>query len=371
MTNIEETASIENIVKQFNFEGELIDYVAYGNGHINDTYMVRFKKEDGTGVRYILQRVNTNIFKQPREVMENIEAVTLHLKEQIIARGGDPLRETLNAVKTVDNKVCYEDKIHGFWKAYLFIEGSLAIEIVENESHFYQSALAFGAFQAALHDFPAEKLHATIPDFHNTPKRFKTFIDAVVENSEGRAQDVQEEINFVKDREAFTHTLRDLHEQGLLSLKVSHNDTKLNNVLFDKETELALCVVDLDTVMPGFALDDFGDSIRFGATSSAEDETDLSKVNFQLNLYDLYTKGFLEGAQGILSAVEVEHFPEGAKMMTLECGMRFLTDYLQGDVYFKTDYPSHNLDRARNQFKLVSDMESVWDEMKAVSKKYI
>lgn len=366
MSKEKDTPIVEEAINNIDFKGNVKDYKVYGNGHINDTYLVTTDQEK----KYILQRINQGVFKNPVEVMENVDAVTRFIGDKISAAGGDPMRETLNIIRTKDDKVVYKDSEGEYWRGYYFIEDSIGLELVEDPEDFYQSALAFGVFQSQLADFPAHTLHATIKDFHHTPKRFERFKEVLALDPLGRAKDIQEDIQFVLDREAFTHTLQDLHKDGELPLKVTHNDTKLNNVLFDKETGKGLCVIDLDTVMPGFSLDDFGDSIRFGASTGAEDEKDLSKVNFSLELYDLYTKGFLEGADGSLSDLEVSLFPEGAKMMTLECGIRFLTDYLEGDTYFKTAYDDHNLVRTRTQFKLVSDMEKVWDEMKAVSKKY-
>lgn len=360
---------IQDVCSHFQFEGELDQQEGYGNGHINDTYLLDFTSGDNVQ-RYILQRINTNIFKKPQEVMENIDAVTSYLSEQIIARGGDPKRETLNIIKTTDNQLGYVDAEGNYWRAYLFINNSMSIEIIENPEHFYKSGLAFGEFQAALADFPAEKLHFTIPNFHNTMSRFEAFKEAVKNDKAGRAHLVADEIQFVLDREAFTSVLWDYHAEGKLPLKVTHNDTKLNNVLFDQDTKETLCVIDLDTVMPGFSLDDFGDSIRSGATTGAEDEVDLSKVNFSIELYKRFADGFIEGSNNTLSELEIDLLPEGAKMMTFECGIRFLADYLDGDVYFKTEREHQNLDRTRTQFKLVSDMEKQWDEMKAISQDF-
>lgn len=370
MLKTEINSTTQEAIDNIAFVGTMTGVKSYGSGHINDTFLLDYVLEDGSEAKYILQRINQSVFKKPREVMENVDAVTAFIRKKLIAEGKDPMRETLNIIKTNNDDVVYEDSEGEFWRGYYFIKDSLGLEVVEKPEHFYQSALSFGVFQAQLADFPAETLHATIENFHHTPKRFEAFIAALEADVMNRAAGIEEEIAFVKERESFTHTLRNLYEKGELPLKVTHNDTKLNNVLFDKDTEKGLCVIDLDTVMPGFSLDDFGDSIRFGATTGAEDEPDLSKVNFSLELYDLYTKGFLEGADGSLSELEVSLFPEGAKMMTLECGIRFLTDYLQGDTYFKTSHENHNLDRARTQFKLVKDMESQWDAMKAVAKKY-
>lgn len=364
-----EQAVVETAIKNFKFEGNLTEVSGYGNGHINDTYLLVFNDNDQEN-RYILQRINTNIFKQPEEVMENIEAVTSYLSQQIIAAGGNPLRETMNIIRTLDDALGFEDEDSNYWRAYIFIENSESIEMIENPEHFYKSGLAFGQFQAALADFPAEKLHFTIPNFHNTVSRMADFKQAIENNKSGRKHLIEDEIKWVFERESFASTLWDLHAEGKLPLKVTHNDTKINNVLFDRDTKETLCVIDLDTVMPGFSLDDFGDSIRSGATTGAEDEPDLSKVNFSIDLYKEFAKGFIEGSNNTLSPLEIDLLPEGAKMMTFECGIRFLADYLDGDVYFKTEHEQHNLDRARTQFKLVSDMEDQWSELKDISRNF-
>jgi len=244
------------------------------------------------------------------------------------------------------------------------------VDKAESPEQFYKSAVAFGRFQSLLSDYPAHTLHETIPDFHNTPDRLRKFREAVERDAFGRAGDVRDEILFCNTREAFIHTLADAEKAGELPLRVTHNDTKLNNIMFDSATGEPICVVDLDTVMPGYSVNDFGDSIRFGATTADEDERDLSKVNLDLNLYELYTKGFIEGCGGKLEPKELSLLPAGAKMITLECGMRFLTDYLEGDNYFRIHRPGQNLDRCRTQFKLVADMEKHWDEMAAVVEKF-
>jgi len=251
-----------------------------------------------------------------------------------------------------------------------YIEGSRSYDRVECPEQFYDSALAFGNFQYMLRDYPADTLHETIPNFHNTPERYRQLMESLKNDVAGRAAEVGAEIEFVRARKSFTELFEQAHSEGRLPLRVTHNDTKLNNILFDEKTGGALCVVDLDTIMPGYAINDFGDSIRFGATTSAEDETDLSKVNFDINLFELYVKGFIKGAEGGLTEWEISYLSESAIMMTLECGMRFLADYLNGDVYFKISRPSHNLDRARNQFKLVSDMEASLTKMHSIVKKY-
>ena len=296
--------------------------------------------------------------------------VTSFLRNKIIQNGGDPDRETLNVIRTVDVDNYLVDEDGDYWRTYIFIEDATCFDIVEKQEDFYNSALSFGNFQRLLADYPAATLHETIPNFHNTVSRFADFTRAVEEDVMKRASGVQEEIRFVLDREPDTHVICDALAKGRLPLRVTHNDTKLNNIMIDNKTGKGLCVIDLDTVMPGLAANDFGDSIRFGANHSAEDEPDLSKVNFAIDLFEIYTKGFLQAAGDAFTPLEKETLPWGAKLMTLECGIRFLTDYLEGDHYFHTTRPGQNLDRARTQFKLVQDMEGCWDEMASIVKKY-
>ncbi len=333
----------------------------YGNGHINDTFLVVGRKENGQIKRYILQRINTNVFKNPQEVMHNIELVTDFLKSKT-----DDERRVLTLVRTKNGGAYYEDDFGGFWRLYDFVEDSLCLEAPESSEDFYQSAIAFGEFQKQLMDFPVEQLFETIPDFHNTPDRYERFLSALKKDSSGRAATVEKEIEFVKARKEFCHTLFDAHKAGKLPIRVTHNDTKLNNVMLDAKTRKALCVIDLDTIMLGFSVNDFGDSIRFGASTATDDEKDLNKVWMDIDLFETYAKGFIKGCGGILTKEEIKLLPVGAKMMTLECGMRFLTDYLEGDTYFKTKYDTQNLDRCRTQFKLVSDMEAKWEKMNEI-----
>ena len=302
--------------------------------------------------------------------MENVVNVTEYLRKVISAQGGDPERETLNVVKTLSGNNYYVDDAQNYWRVFLFIENTVCMEQVESPKDFYDSAVAFGNFQKMLAEYPAEKLYETIPNFHNTPSRFRDFQKAVQEDKLGRAALAKEEIEFALAREKDTSVLTDLLQEGKLPLRVTHNDTKLNNILFDSDSKKALCIIDLDTVMPGLSHYDFGDSIRFGASTGAEDETDLSKIELDLNLFEAFVKGFLEGCDGSLTTLEIETLPMGAKLMTYECGIRFLADYLDGDVYFKIHRDGHNLDRARTQFKLVADMEKKWDEMASIIDKY-
>lgn len=360
---------IQEAVNAFEFQGWNVSCERYGSGHINDTFLV-VNEADEKEYRYILQRMNHDIFKDPVSLMKNVEGVTKFLREKIIANGGDPERETLNLVKTRDDGYYFVDSDRNYWRAYYFIGDATCYNLVEKPEDFYQSGKAFGHFQRLLSDYPAKELSETIPNFHNTPVRFETFQQAVKDDVCKRAALVQDEIQFVMDRAEDMTAAQSMLEDGRLPLRVTHNDTKLNNIMIDDATREAVCIIDLDTIMPGLSIFDFGDSIRFGANTAEEDETDLSKVSLSLPLFDVYTKGFLEGCQGKLTEAEVKMLPMGAKLMTLECGMRFLTDFLQGDTYFKIHRENHNLDRTRTQFGLVADMEKKWADMEATVKKY-
>ncbi len=356
-------------LEQFAIDGSVKEIRPYGNGHINDTFLAVFQSGDGEK-RYILQRMNHNIFKNPPLLMENVVGVTDYLRKAILAQGGDPDRETLNVVRTLEGKSYYEDQGHSFWRVFLFVEGTLCLEKVESPKDFYNGGAAFGNFQRMLAEYPAGELHETIPNFHHTPSRFQDFRRALEADRAGRAALVRPEIEFALSREEEISVLTDLLKKGELPLRVTHNDTKLNNILFDRATGRALCVIDLDTVMPGLSLYDFGDSIRFGASTGAEDERDLSRIELDLELFEAFTEGFLKGCGGKLTRREIEMFPMGAKLMTYECGIRFLGDFLEGDVYFKVHRENHNLDRARTQFKLVADMEKKWDQMVSIVEKH-
>ncbi|HID87303.1 MAG TPA: aminoglycoside phosphotransferase family protein [Anaerolineae bacterium] len=323
------------IIQHFEFEGDFLGASPYGFGHINDTYAAYFRKAKGAVHRYILQRINTEVFKKPEELMENIERVTTHLRKKIIAAGGDPERETLNLIPTVEGKTFHRTPDGDYWRAYVFIEGARTYEIVENLDHVYNASRAFGKFQKLLSDFPAEQLHETIPNFHHTRKRFEAFVEAVERDVKNRARFVRAEIEFVEKRAEDTSVLIDLLEQGKLPERVTHNDTKFNNVMIDDQTGEGVCVIDLDTVMPGLTLYDFGDSVRSGANPAAEDERDLSKVCMDLEIFDRLVHGYLDVARDFLTPAEIDLLPFSAKLMTFECGMRFLTDHLNGDVYFK------------------------------------
>ena len=359
-----------SIVKNFAVEGEFVSATPHGSGHINETRLVVTKTDSGER-EYVLQRINNNVFKNPTALMENYVGVTSYLRDVIEKTGGDPTRETLNVIKTKNGENFFLSPDGEYWRMLGFVNNSLCYDKVEKPEQFYMSAVAFGNFQYLLRDYPASTLNEIIPNFHNTPDRIRLFEEALEADVCGRAKDVPEEIEFVLSRREFANTLEEAREAGRLPLRVTHNDTKLNNVLFDKTTGKALCIVDLDTIMPGYSVNDFGDSIRFGATTALEDEKELSKVNFDISLYELYVKGFIEGTRGGLTECEMELLPIGAMMMTFECGTRFLTDYLSGDTYFRIHREGHNLDRARNQFKLVSDMENKWSQLNEIVQKYI
>ena len=345
----------EQIVSKFHIQGGLLRCQEFGSGHINDTYKV----ETDDGHAYILQRINPRVFARPVEVMENVSAVTDFLRKTLKCP-----RETLHFLRTDDNLRYYLDENGDCWRCYEFTDG-ICLEFPETEEDFYESAIAFGRFQEMLSDFPADSLHETIPLFHNTPNRYRMFREAIEKDAVGRAETVQKEIEFLLAREHEAGAICDLLDSGELPLRVTHNDTKINNVLLDSKTKKALCVIDLDTVMPGSSLYDYGDSIRFGAATAAEDERDLEKVTMSLDLFRVYTAGYLKACKS-LTEKEIELLPMGAKMMTLEVAVRFLTDYLNGDVYFKIAYGEHNLVRAHTQMKLVWDMEQKWAQMQAI-----
>lgn len=353
------------IIRHFEMDGEFISGVPYGYGHINDTYALTFQS-GRTIRRYILQRINNKVFKNPEGLMGNIALVTAHLRRKIIQAGGDPLRETLTLIPARGGQNFYRDPSGDYWRVYIFIEQARSYEMVDSLAHVYYAGRAFGNFQQLLYDFPANQLYETIPDFHHTGKRYEAFLRAVDQDLAGRALTSGPEIDFVLARSGDVSLLVNLLEHGALPERVTHNDTKFNNVMIDEITGKGVCVIDLDTVMPGLSLYDFGDSIRSMANPAAEDERDLTKVRFSLPVFDHYARGYLETASAFLTSSEIEHLPLSAILMTLECGMRFLTDHLQGDSYYKIHRESHNLDRCRTQFKLVQDMEGQLDEMARV-----
>lgn len=361
---------LREVLGAYDFGAPVVGAVRFGKGHINDTFCVHTQDTEGPCVRFILQRISNAAFSRPDQLMSNVVGVTDYLKQEIEKIGGDPARETLSVLRTKTGGTYHTDGEGRAWRVFPFIEDTVCLQSAETPELFAASARAFGKFQRMLKDYPADTLYETIERFHDTENRLANFRRALDEDRMGRARDVAAEVEFVLAREKDCSVAMSALREGKLPLRVTHNDTKLNNVLMDEATGEGVCVIDLDTVMPGLSINDFGDSIRFGANHSAEDERDLSKVNFDLHLFEVYTRGFLEGAGGTLTAAELSYLPWGAKLMTLECGMRFLTDYLEGDHYFATHREGQNLDRCRTQFKLVSDMEHAWDDMAAIVAKY-
>ena len=361
---------IEEALAAYELGAPVVGSVRFGEGHINDTFCVHTQPPDGACRRFILQRISAAAFGNPEQLMRNVVGVTDYLKKVIAREGGNPDRETLTILRTRTGTCYFTDRAGGAWRCTPFIEHTVCLQAAETPELFYASAKAFGRFQRLFKDYPADTLFETIEKFHDTENRLRNFRKALEADKLGRAAGVRDEVEFVLRRSADCSVALEAQRAGKLPLRVTHNDTKLNNVLMDEKTGEGICVIDLDTVMPGLAINDFGDSIRFGANHSAEDERDLSKVNFDLGLFEVYTKGFLEGCGGILTPAELEYLPWGAKLMTLECGIRFLTDYLEGDHYFAVHRAGQNLDRCRTQFKLVSDMERCWDDMAAAVRKY-
>ena len=347
---------MEDVIRRFRLEGAPVRCERYGSGHINGTWLVR----TDAGRRYILQKLNRSVFHDPAAVMENVTAVSAFIAERTGGR-----RRCLHLVPTWEGEPFATDGDGEVWRVYDFVEGCVCLDAPETPEDFYQSAVAFGSFQSWLADFPAGTLHETIPDFHNTPDRYRKLRAAVGADVCGRAAQVRPEIAFALAREEAAGALQRMRLSGELPVRVTHNDTKLNNVLLDATTREAVCVIDLDTVMPGLAAYDFGDSVRFGAATAPEDERDLDAMGLSLEAFGVFARGYLAACPG-LTERERATLPLGAWTMTMENGVRFLTDYLQGDVYFAVHRPGHNLDRARAQFRLAEDMEKKRDAMAAV-----
>ncbi len=355
--------NFESILEHFYVEGKVVDCVRYGEGHINDTFKATMDVE-GKELHYILQRINNRLFTDVGKLMHNIELVTDFCRKSVMARGGDPMRECLTLIRTKDGKAYYSDG-KDYFRIYVFIENATTYQTVRNPRDFYESAVAFGNFANLLAGFDASQLYEVLPDFHNTRVRYANFTAAVQKDVCGRAKEVRAEIDWVNAHSDLCGKIVDKIATGEIPLRVTHNDTKLNNVMIDDATGKGIAVIDLDTVMPGSLCYDFGDSIRFGCNSAAEDEPDTSKVHFVFDLYKTYLDGYLSAVGKSITEREKELLPWGAVIMTYECGMRFLTDYLEGDIYFRTQRERHNLDRARTQFKLVDEMQDMLDKMLA------
>ncbi len=355
----------EELLSAFKFDGAFISCKNIGNGLINATYRADFE-----GGSYTIQRINNAVFRDVDGLMNNICGVTEFLRDRIISCGGDPMRETINVISTVDNKPYYQCSNGYYWRCYYYIDNAYSRDQAENAEDLYTCALAFSRFQKMLSDYPVHELSETIPNFHNTPDRCAQLMQAVRTDIRGRLAEVRPEISFVMSRSDELSYFTDKLASGAIPSRITHNDTKLNNVLFDSETDEALCVIDFDTIMPGAIAYDFGDAIRSGAPTQSEDTLTPDEVRLDLDRFEMFTKGFIEGVGDCLTDSEIDSLVWGAKLMTLECGIRFLADYLNGDVYFKTTRNDHNLTRARSQFALVEDMERKWYDMIAIVEKY-
>ncbi len=354
---------LKAICGAFQVEGEFVDGAPYGSGHINDTYAVTLSQTTGS-VRYILQRINHNVFRQPKALMENIDRVTKHLRQTLESAGASDIdRRTLTLMAANDGRPFYVDGDGNTWRLYIFIEQALTYDVLESTDQAYEAAKAFGNFMKQLASLPGEPLVETIPGFHDTRGRFDALQRAIEADVCNRAALVKTEIDFARARESIVDTLITLQQRGDIPLVTVHNDTKLNNVMLDVATGEGLCVIDLDTVMPGLSLYDFGDMVRTASRPCPEDEVDLSKVVARQDMFEAVARGYLTSAGSVLNAVERDHLAFSAQLITFEIGLRFLTDYLEGDVYFKTHRDGQNLDRCRVQFTMTESLESQMDAM--------
>lgn len=356
-----ENTAVDRAALQFG-EDTFLYAVPYGEGHINETYAAYYRRADGSEYRNILQKINHYVFPDVDGLMKNIRGVTDYL------RGIVGERETMTVIPTRDGKAYYLDSNGDYWRSYVFIENATAYQKIEKDADFFTCGVSFGRFQQQLAEYPAHQLHESIVNFHNTPSRYQALHAAIAADKAGRAGEVAQQIAFALAREESAGKLVEGMANGSLPCRVTHNDTKLNNILIDDATGRGQCVIDLDTVMPGAVAFDFGDCIRFGASTAAEDETDLSKVEMSLHLFRVFADGYLSTAAAFLTEAELDSLVDGARLMTLECGVRFLTDYLNGDVYFRIHHPRHNLERCLTQFKLVADMEQKEAAMRAIIK---
>ncbi|MBF0286488.1 MAG: aminoglycoside phosphotransferase family protein [SAR324 cluster bacterium] len=354
------------IGKNFRIDGEFLTSEPWGSGHINNTYRVIYQQSK-VPVKYILQRINHHVFNNPVGLMQNINRVIDHQKKKLLLeKDSDISRNCLTLIHAQDGKPYYQDQEGCYWRTYCFIENTCSYDIIQSPQQAYETAKAFGRFQKRLTDLPSNELVETIPDFHNTPKRFNDFVQAVNLDAHNRAIDCQKEIKFAEKRQSITHRLLDLHKRGDIPQRITHNDTKLNNVLFDKNTQKGVCVIDLDTIMPGLTLYDFGDLVRTSTNPVAEDEQDLSKVNAQMDIFEALTKGYLEAVGRFLNPAEKSCMVFSGKLITLELGLRFLTDHLNGDLYFPVMRKGHNLDRCKTQFRLMASLESQENAMNRI-----
>jgi hypothetical protein len=348
---------VRDISNRFAIAGTFESAEQIESGHINSTYRVSYREKDGNIRRYIIQSINSNVFRNPHLVMDNVKLVTKHINDRVLRLRKDMGGQTLYLIPARDGRFRVEDKQGTVWRCYNSIEGCVTYDVVENTRQAYEAARAFGAFQDLVSDLDASAIQETIPNFHNTPLRFQRLMAVAAADPVGRLASVTEEMEFIRSHEKTTHILLDHVQAGHIPVRVTHNDTKINNVMIDAQTDEAVCVIDLDTVMPGLSLYDFGDLVRSATSPAAEDEKDLSKVAMRMPIFEALVEGYLSTAENFLNNVEIEHLAHSGKLMTLEVGIRFLTDYLEGDVYFRTKRPGHNLDRCRTQLRLVRHIE--------------
>lgn len=367
MANPTQNHDLRSVTALFDLRADFVHAYPYGSGHINDTYCAWFDQA-GQRIRYIVQRINHNVFKRPDLLMDNVDRVTKHALDRLLAEGNpEARRRTLTCIPALGTGKSYAVDAEGnTWRIYPFIERARGYDILETNEQAYQAARSFGEFQKLTADLGGDRLNETIPNFHNTPKRLEALKATIEADSHGRAAQVRTEIEFVMARVSDCSRITDLIAAGEIPERVTHNDTKLNNVLLDDVTAEGVCVIDLDTTMPGSALYDFGDMVRTATPTAKEDETDLSKLDVCLHRFEALVKGYLSTARSFLNEAEVAHLAFSGKLLTLECGIRFLTDYLQGDVYFKIKHDTHNLDRCRNQFAFVAALEKRLPEMEAI-----
>jgi hypothetical protein len=360
--------NVKNIYSNFCIFGDFIEAFPYGTGHINNTYKAVFS-QSGKIINYIFQKINKTIFINPEELMANI-SIVLEYQKKALANISDPSRKSLTLIPTIGNKTFYIDSNGDYWRSYCFIENAATYDIIEDEKTAYNAAKAFGEFQKSLTALSPKKLNITIPNFHNTPKRYEAFETAVTADTVNKAKDVKDEINFVLNHKKYASRLFNLHKNGKLPERICHYDTKLNNVMIDDNTKEGICVIDLDTVMPGFTAFDFGDLIRTGTSPAAEDELDTSKVFMQMNMFTSIANGYLSSAESFLTKTEKDNLVFGGLLITLENALRFLMDHIQGDVYYKIHRDNHNLDRCRTQIALVKSIETQFDKMNNLIENY-
>jgi Ser/Thr protein kinase RdoA (MazF antagonist) len=348
---------LQHISKQFQIYGEILHAETLKIGHINETYSATYD-QGGTRVRYIHQKVNKNVFKHPPELMRNLMRVTTHIRHKLEAQAAEDItRRSLIVIPTRDGQSHYRNSDGEFWRTFVFVEGTQTFEAVQSPAQAFEAGRAFGEFQLHLVDLPGERLTETIPDFHHTRKRFASFVEAVTKDHFNRAKDAKAEVAFALKHEEMVDVMLEAMDKGRVPERITHNDTKFNNVMLDTQTGRAMCVVDLDTVMPGCALYDFGDMVRTTTSPTLEDEPDLSKVKVQMPMFKKLAEGYLSAAGQFLTKSERALIPFSGKLITFEIGLRFLTDFLSGDTYFRIHRPDHNLDRCRTQFKLVGSIE--------------